>query len=80
MVKYYCIIFKSKCALWVNETTGKLFKTCFLCAALVKKAPSDHFVILKKVKRKSTILCVLIVYSIAKKNVLCNSSRYVVLG
>ena len=48
MVKYYCIIFKSKCALWVNETTGKLFKTCFLCAALFKKAPSDHFVILKK--------------------------------
>ena len=39
MVKYYCIIFKSKCALWVNETTGKLFKTCFLCAALVKKGP-----------------------------------------
>ena len=65
MVKYYCIIFKSKCALWVNETTGKLFKTCFLCAALFKKAPSDHFVILKKkVKRKATILCVFIVYSI----------------
>ena len=68
MVKYYCIIFKSKCALWVNETTGKLFKTCFLCAALFKKAPSDHFVLLKKNKRKATILCVFIVYSITKKN------------
>ena len=40
------------------------FKTCFLCAALFKKAPADHFVILKKIKRKATILCVFIVYSI----------------
>ena len=58
MVKYYCSL---ENAHWcVDETTGKLFKTCFLCAALVKKAPSDHFVILKKVKEKEkgTILCV----------------------
>ena len=75
MVKYYCIIFKSKCALWVNETTGKLFKTCFLCAALVKKAPSDHFVILKKVKKKRVLYYVYHMYSTEKKNVLCNSSR-----
>ena len=57
MVKYY-YIFK-KCALVCRRNDWKaLFKTRFLCAALVKKAPFDHFVLLKKVKRKGTILCV----------------------
>ena len=73
MVKYYCSL---ENAHWcVDETTGKLFKTCFLCAALVKKAPSDHFVILKKVKKKKVLYYVYHMYSTEKKNVLCNSSR-----
>ena len=49
------------------------FKTCLLCAALVKKAPSDHFVILKKVKKKRVLYYVYHMYSTEKKNVLCNS-------
>ena len=69
MVKYYCIIFKSKCALWVNETTGKLFKLVFYVQLYLKRPPQITLLYLKKkVKRKATILCVFIVYSITKKN------------